>query len=368
MFPRTTTMRNSNPLFRSGFRLSCFGLLIILALASACSANHGAKYIEENLEALPEYLEETYLATQTTQETIEELHRLNDIELPPYKLGPGDKMKIYVYDEPELDSDVVIVKQDGTLSYRLVGEIDVTGLTIPEATQLVEDKLKAYILYPKVSIIPFEARSSSITLMGKVTHPGVFEIKGRMKILDALASAGGLALGYFQNNSVELADLERTFMLRDNKLLPIDFVELVQKGNMLYNIPILDKDYIYIPSAINREVYVIGEVNQEGHYFYQENMTLLQSITFAQGFKSSAQSSIYVIRGNLSHPRLFKIDTKDILKAKVRDFPLKPNDIVFVPKHPVAKWNDVVNMALPSLQAVQSAWFFNEIFKEIRGN
>lgn len=341
--------------------------LLIMLLLNACATTPG-KYIEENLEALPEYLEETYLATQTTQETIAELYRLNDIDLPPYRLGPGDKMKIYVYDEPELDTDVVIVKQDGTISYRLVGEVDVTGLTIPEATAIIEEKLKPYLLFPKVSIIPFEARSASITILGKVTYPGMFEIKGRMRIVDALASAGGLALGYFQNNSVELADLERTFMIRNGKILPIDFVELVQKGNMLYNIPILDRDYIYLPSAINREVYIIGEVNQEGHYFFQENMTLLQSITFAQGFKGTAQSTVYVIRGNLSHPRLFKIDTKAILKAKVQDFPLKPNDIVYIPKHPIAKWNDVVYMALPSLQAIQSAWFLNEMIQKIRDN
>jgi polysaccharide export outer membrane protein len=342
-------------------------LCLILLTFSACSSNKTA-YIEENLEAMPEYLEETYLATQTTQETIEELHRLNEIDLPPYTLGPGDKMKIYVYDEPELDSDAVIVKQDGTLSFRLVGEVDVTGLTIPEATVIIEDKLKAYLHHPKVSIIPFEARSSSITILGKVTYPGIIEIQGRMRILDALADAGGLALGWFQNNSVELADLERTFMIRENRILPIDFVELVQNGKMLYNIPLLDRDYIYIPSAINREIYVIGEVNQEGHYFFQENMTLLQSITFAQGFKSSAQSTIYVIRGNLSHPRLFKINTKDILKAKVRDFRLKPNDIVYIPKHPIAKWNEVVNYALPSLQAIQSGYLLREMYKDIRGN
>jgi len=343
-------------------------LLIVLVLLSSCSGNRAMNYIEENLVATPEYLEETYLATQTTQETIEELQRLNDMELPPYKLGPGDKMKIYVYDEPELDSDVVIVKQDGTLSYRLVGEVDVTGLTIPEATKIIEERLKDYILYPKVSIIPFEARSASVTILGKVTFPGIIEIQGRMRILDALADAGGLALGYFQNNTVELADLERTFLIRENRVLPIDFVELIQNGQMIYNIPLLDRDYIYIPSAVNKEVYVIGEVNQEGHYFYQENMTLVQSLTFAQGFKNSAQSTVYVIRGNLNHPRIFKINTKDILKAKVRDFRLKPNDIVYIPKRPIARWNEIVNNALPSLQAIQSAYFINEVYKDIRGN
>jgi polysaccharide export outer membrane protein len=363
MFPKIFIRRDTD---MKRYRISSLLVpFICVAFLYSCSRNSSNSYIEENLEAMPEYLEETYLATQTTQETIEELYRLNDIELPAYTLGPGDKMKIFVYDEPELDSDAVLVKQDGTLSFRLVGEIDVTGLTIPEATTIIEDRLKEYIHHPKVSIIPFETKSSNVTILGKVTYPGIVEIKGRMRILDALASAGGLALGWFQNNSVELADLERTFMMRQNRILPIDFVELVQNGNMLYNIPLLDKDYIYIPSAINREVYIVGEVNQEGHYFYQENMTLLQSITFAQGFKDTAQATVYVIRGNLSHPRLFKINTKEILKAKVRDFKLKPNDIVFIPKHPIAKWNDVVNSVLPSLQAIQSGYLLNEMYKDI---
>jgi len=341
-------------------------LVTLVFLLSSCAGPKSA-YSEENLNALPEYLEETQLATQTTQEIIEELNRLNDIELPPYKLGPGDQMKIYVYNEPELNSEFVIVKQDGSLSYHLIGEVQVGGLTLPEATTLMEEKLKAYIRYPKVSIIPFEAGSSTITILGKVMNPGIIEIQGRMKILDALAAAGGLAMGWFQSNTVELADLERTFMIRDNRILPIDFVELVQNGKMIYNIPLLDKDYIYLPSAINREIYVVGEVYQEGHYFFQENMTVMQSIAFAQGFKDTAQSTVYVIRGNLTHPRLFKIDTKDILKAKVRDFRLKPNDIVFVPKHPIAKWNEVVNNALPSLQAIQSAYFLNEMYQDLQG-
>lgn len=361
MYQRTFSMST----FKRQHQLKMIIMILACLLLHACSSN--PPYIEENLVAMPEYLEETQLAMQTTQETIEELQRLNDIELPPYRLGAGDIMNIRVYDEPELDADNIVIKQDGSLSFNLIGEVQVGGLTIPEATKLMEDKLKDYILYPQVSILPVETHSATVTILGKVTYPGMIEIQGRMRILDALAEAGGMSMGFFQNNTVELSDLERTFMIRDGRVLPIDFVELVQNGNTLYNIPLLDRDYIYIPSAVNREVYVIGEVNREGHYFFQENMTLVQSISFALGFKSSAQSTVYVIRGNLSHPRIFKIDTKAILKAKERDFRLKPNDIVYVPKTPIAKWNDLINNILPSLQAIQSGYLMHEMYDDIRG-
>jgi polysaccharide export outer membrane protein len=276
-------------------------------------------------------------------------------------------MKIYVYDEPELDTDVVIVKQDGTLSFRLVGEVYVQNKTIPEVISILEDKLKAYITNPKVSIIPFESRSATITVLGKVTYPNVHEIKGKMRILDVIATAGGLALGYFQSNSVEMADLERTIIIRNGQILPIDFIELISKGNMMYNIPVMDKDYIYVPSNITREIYCLGEVNEQGHFVYQEKMTVMQTIAYAQGLKGTASDEIYIIRGNLSHPRLFKIDSKAVMKGKIIDFPLRPYDIVFVPKTPIAKWNDVIYQVLPSLQAVQTAWFANDIANTIRG-
>jgi polysaccharide export outer membrane protein len=368
MYIKTISSKNSKP----GSKTLRYGLLLLILLIAlttlSCAKNQVKNYVEENLEGLPEYLEETYLSTQTTSETIEELKRLNSIEPPTYRLGHGDKMKIYVYDEPELDTDVVIVKQDGTLSFRLVGEVYVQGMTLAEVTALLESKLKAYIQHPKVSIIPFEARSATITILGKVTYPQVYEIKGKMRVLDAIAAAGGLALGYFQANSVEMADLERSVLIRNGEILPIDFIELVQKGNMLFNIPLMDKDYMYFPSNITREIYCLGEVNEQGHFVYQEKMSLMQTIAYAQGLKNTASKYMYVIRGNLSHPRIFKIDTKAVMQAKIRDFPLKPYDIVFVPKTPIAKWNDVIYQALPSLQAIQSAWFINDMANTIRGN
>ncbi len=361
-----TSFQKSNSMIKINTPIKLILLMLSIFLFASCTSNKGLSNSKVNRKITPDYLEETQI---TSQDTIyAQIDSLNNIVLPPYKLEPGDKMKIYVYDEPELDTDVVIVKEDGTLSFRLVGEVQVGGLTIAEATTLLEHKLQAYLLYPKVSIILIETRNSTVTLLGKVMHPGTFKISGSMRVLDAIANAGGFALGYYPTATIELADLERTFLTRDNKILPIDFVELVQKGNTRYNIPLIDKDYIYVPSATSKEIYILGEVNLAGHFFYQENMTLLQSISFAQGFKSTAISTVYVIRGSLSSPHLYKIHVRAIMHARKFDFALQPNDIIFVPKNPIAKWNDVVTMALPSLQAFQSAWFVNDMIQKAGGN
>jgi len=337
-------------------------VLFLIVIAFSCSKD---VYIEENIDVPGEYLEESSVSTQADQQTIDELNKLQQVKMPKYVIGPDDKFHAYVYNEEDLNTKELIVKRDGTMTFPLIGEVYVEGLELEEATELIEKKLESYISYPEVTIIPYEIKSGTVTILGKVTYPQQYQITGEMRILDLIAKAGGLALGYFQNNSIELADLERSFIVRNNKVLPIDFYALIKEGDMLNNIPLMGGDYIYLPSSINREVYVVGEVIEQGHFAYKENMTLGQVIAYSQGLKPSAKtSSIYLVRGNLKHPRLFKIDLDAIYKGKIMDFKLKPNDIIYVPKTPIASWNLVLEQILPSLQAVQTGYLLQNIIDD----
>lgn len=337
-------------------------ILLLFIFILSCSKE---PYIEENIDVPGEYLEESSVSTQEDQQTIDELIKLQQVKMPVYLIGPDDKFHTYVYNEQDLNTKELIVKRDGTITYPLIGEVKVEGLELEEATQIIQNKLSRYLSFPKVTIIPYEINSGTVTVLGKVTYPQQYQITGEMRILDLIAKAGGLALGYFQNNSIELADLERAFIVRNNKVLPIDFHALIKEGKMLNNIPLMGGDYIYLPSAINREVYVVGEVLEQGHFAFKENMTLGQVIAYAQGLKPSAKtSSVYLVRGNLKHPRLFKINLNAIYKGKIMDFRLKPNDIIFVPKTPISSWNLVLEQLLPSLQAVQTGYLLQNIIND----
>jgi polysaccharide biosynthesis/export protein len=341
-----------------------FLVVVFVMVLTACSKS--TIYSEENQNTNPEYLEETQLAAQPSAQTIEALQRLQEVKTADYKIGVGDRFRIYVYDEPELDTDMAIVKTDGTISFRLIGEVNVEGLTVAQASNLFENKLKQYLTYPKVSLIPSELQNSTVTILGKIANPQIYPIVGHMRILDAIAKAGGLATGYFQDNSVEFADLEQSYIMRNGEVLPVDFVELLKNGNMLHNIPLMDKDYIYFPSSSNREIYVLGQVNAPGHYFYKDSMTMMQAIASAQGFKDTSRSTVYVIRGNLTHPRMFKVNTNAIMHAKMLDFSLRPNDILYIPRNAFASWNFILNQTLPTLQAVQSAYLLNSLVNDTK--
>ncbi|MFO7895641.1 MAG: SLBB domain-containing protein [Candidatus Cloacimonadales bacterium] len=339
--------------------------IYLIIFVQACSSH---KIIsDEMIEAEPQYLEEMRSEQQEDLEKIKELQNLQQVDTETYRISAGDRFNIFVYDEADLSTEGIIVKPDGTISFKLIGEILVSGLTVAAATGLIEERLAEYINYPKISMIPYQLTGANVTIVGKVVNSGVYEIKGGMRVVDVIAEAGGLSSGIFQNNTIELADLERSYMIRNNRILPIDFQELIREGNMLHNIPILDGDYIYIPSSVNREVYVLGAVGTPWHFLYKESMTLMQVITFARGFTDNARSEVLVVRGGLSHPRVFKIDTAKILAGEAQDFPLKPNDIVYVPDSPIASWNKVLSLIMPSLEAIQTGWMMNEIYKQVGG-
>ncbi len=345
--------------------MKIYKLLILLLLPFACVKNIEMKQPTET--AVPQYLEEIKVDQLDDEENIKKLQELQNITVDKYFISTGDKFNIFVYDEADLDTEGVIVKPDGTLSFKLIGEVEVEGLTIEEATAKIETMLAEYIHHPKVSLIPTQLTGANVTIMGKIRNPGTYEITSNMRVADIIAVSGGLSSGIFQNNTIELADLERSYIIRNNEILPVDFKALIREGDMLHNIPLIDGDYIYIPSSVNKEIYVLGEVGKPWHYLYKESMTLMQVITFSNGLAETATSEVAIIRGGLTHPRIFKIDINKILKGEAHDFPLKPNDIIYVPKSPIAKWNKLLGLIMPSLEAVQGGWMMNEMIKDTLG-
>jgi len=184
----------------------------------------------------------------------------------------------------------------------------------------------------------------------------------KTKLLDTIADAGGFSIGVFKDNSIELADLEHAFLRRGKKVLPINFMELVRKGNPLHNIPLMDKDYIYIPSALNTEIYMLGEVKLSGFYGYREHMTLSQLISHAEGYTDKANiNQVAIVRGYLNDPEVHLVDLELVLEGKSIDFRLQPYDIVFVPKSSFGDWNTLLEMMMPSLESLTSTYISQQL-------
>jgi polysaccharide export outer membrane protein len=107
-----------------------------------------------------------------------------------YRLGPGDKLRIEVYKDPQL-SQSVQVRPDGKITLPLIGDLEASSYTPIELRDTITTSLKEYITNPTVTVIVVEALASQVYVMGEVTNPGSMQLHGPTTILQALAMAGG---------------------------------------------------------------------------------------------------------------------------------------------------------------------------------
>jgi len=109
-----------------------------------------------------------------------------------YKIGPGDKLRIEVYKDPQL-SQSLQVRPDGKITLPLVADIPASGLTPIQLRDDLTGRLKEYITNPVVTVIVVEASAATAYVVGEVNHPGSVTLQGgQLTVLQAIAMAGGL--------------------------------------------------------------------------------------------------------------------------------------------------------------------------------
>ncbi|MEA3275985.1 MAG: polysaccharide biosynthesis/export family protein [Pseudomonadota bacterium] len=121
------------------------------------------------------------------------------IGLPPdpgprgtYRIGPHDLLQIEVFQVEELSSQER-VSEEGFIVMSLIGAVPVGGLTPKEAEEVIAAALgRSYLQNPQVNVFVSEYASQDVTVTGAVNRPGVFPMKGRTTLLQAIAQAEGV--------------------------------------------------------------------------------------------------------------------------------------------------------------------------------
>lgn len=234
-----------------------------------------------------------------------------------YVVGERDVLRITVYDHPDLTS-VARVSGEGTISFPLVGEVKVAGLTITQiANRLSELLAGGYIVNPHVIVFIEEFKSKKATVSGEVTKPGLYELPGQTTLLELLSRAGGLA-----KDAGDKAVIKRK-VSQGEESFTIDLKRLIEKGDTSVDMILQDGDSIYIPKA--GFFYVTGEVKKADAYKFEEGTTVLKAITMAGGFTDkAAQKRIKVKR---------KAGGKETTLERVGlDELVRPDDVIIVPE------------------------------------
>jgi protein involved in polysaccharide export with SLBB domain/uncharacterized protein involved in exopolysaccharide biosynthesis/Mrp family chromosome partitioning ATPase len=264
-------------------------------------------------------------------------------------LGPGDSMDISIYGHPDLMRTNIFVGPDGRISYLQIQGLRVEGMTIEELRARMDEELAKYFNAARTIIIPTAFNSKKYYVLGKVNSKGVYALDRPMTVIEAVARAQGLETGLYERNTVEMADLSRSFLIRNGQQEKIDFEKLFYEGDLSQNVMIEPNDFLFFGAAAAREIYVLGQVANPGPVGYIGNATVLTAITDRGGFTDRAyKGRVLVVRGSINKPQTFVVQTKDILEAKATDFKLESRDIVYVSARPWIRAEELLNDATES--------------------
>ena len=112
------------------------------------------------------------------------------MNLPSYRLQPGDVITVSVWKETELQSEV-LVRPDGGFSFALAGDVDAVGKTVEEIRAILVERLKRYIPNPVVTVAVKLIGGNRIYVVGRVNHAGDFPLSSPLDVMQAIALAGG---------------------------------------------------------------------------------------------------------------------------------------------------------------------------------
>jgi len=111
-------------------------------------------------------------------------------EASEYLIGREDVLEVVVWHEPEL-TRVVPVRPDGKISIPLAGEVQAAGKTPAELQAGLTKALGPYIKDAAVAVLVREINGPRVFVLGEVTRPGGFPLRGPMTVVQAIALAGG---------------------------------------------------------------------------------------------------------------------------------------------------------------------------------
>lgn len=248
-----------------------------------------------------------------------------------YRIGPKDLLEIKVQEVPELSSLGVRVSEDGSITLPLAGNIGLAGMTKDEVEKLIARVLieRNLVKNPQVSVFIKEYQSQVVSLIGAVTKPGIYQLVGRVTLLDIISQAGG-----FKENAAN-----EIFVLREGKseaaaTIRIDLEDLTVNGNPKLNIPLQPGDVINIPADEVISIFVFGAVRNPGALQVKKSarINIVQAVAQAGGLTESGKYSGITIKRTLKDGREenLKVNLMDIIRGKKPNIVLLKGDVVFV--------------------------------------
>lgn len=279
------------------------------------------------IEATPNYSVQEYLALHAGDTAL---------EAQDYRVGGYDIIDITVYEEEDLSRENVRISADGFISFPLIGRVKVDGMTTSEIETHISKKLAQgqFLLDAHVSVIVKEYLSKQYMVLGSVKEPGSYPLKEEERVLDAISRSGGIDFEQGGKQGMIIRTENPDTSKERKVVIRIDLPGLLKGGDQFSNLPLQNKDLVYIPKA--EYFYIIGQVQKPQAYLYlKKEVTLVEAISMAGGFTPiAARNRTRIIRVEDGVEKIIEVQVDAITKSgqKEKDVVIQPGDVIVVPE------------------------------------
>lgn len=173
-----------------------------------------------------------------------------------YRIGALDAIDVVVFQEPDLSVKAAQVDASGSVSLPLVGKVAAAGKTVGELSSQIAQRLgEKYLVNPQVSVLVASSVSQKVIVQGAVAQPGVYDVKGRTTLLEALAMAKG---------ETKIASMKEVAVFRTvngQRMGAVFDVASIRRG-LSQDPEILGNDVVVVAESKNRAIWqnVLGAV------------------------------------------------------------------------------------------------------------
>jgi len=167
-------------------------------------------------------------------------------ETTEYRIGPGDTLQVFVWNQPEL-TVTVPVRPDGMISTPLIAGVPAAGKTAPELAKDLQTALSEFVRNPTVSVMVTSfvgTYADQIRVVGQAARPQSLPYRANMTLLDVMIAVGGLG-EFAAGNRAVLVRQEGGKQLR----LEVRLRDLLDDGDISANVPMRPGDVLIIPES-----------------------------------------------------------------------------------------------------------------------
>jgi polysaccharide export outer membrane protein len=240
-----------------------------------------------------------------------------------YTLGPGDEIRISVFQNPDLTLDTR-VNESGTISYPLVGSVDVGGKPISAAEKSIATALKngGFVQQPQVNIMLMRIRGNQVSVLGEVNRPGRYPIETfNTRVSEMLANAGGIISGMGPSGGGDDKVILVGYRNGERIRKEIDVNEMFMANGTSEDMTVAAGDILYIPPA--PLYYIYGETQKPGSFRIRDGMSIQQALAEAGG---------PTIRGTERGLKVYRKNGDgqvEAIRTNPND-PVQPGDVIYV--------------------------------------